>query len=467
MFRTFKLSLLGLLLSGCAVVGPNYSVPEIDTPQRFANGGVDALENAPSVPWWEELHDPILNTLLERGAAQNISIQAALSRMREAETGLRQSGLNAQVSGDLSAESQRGQLGDITDTRSNATFNGTYIFDLFGAIRRGQEAADANFDAARYDVGTVRLAYLSDITSAYLNARQFQQAAEITRQNIRSRTLTLSLVQERLASSAATQLELAQARALLRSAEADLPAQITNFEANVFAIATLLAEPALPLLEKLRKGAKQPVPDLATDYGVPADLLRNRPDIRFAERNLAVATASVGISEAALYPQLSLVGFVTLGVPDAWEFGPNLLFPVLNRGFLRASRDAAIEQAKQAELAWRQSVLSAAEEVQEALSRSIHLSRQVSIQRSAVTEARRAVTLSRELYGLNEITLTDVLDAERNALDEQLALSDNVRDFSLAWAQLQVATGKGWQAEILPQDEIAIAAGAQTSRKGP
>ena len=453
MIRVVQLSAVGLFLSGCGLVGPDYEPPIYDAPSRFVAGKTTSLQNAAQQQWWLGLHDKQLTALLTRGAAQNLSIQAALARMREAETGLRRVGLNEQLSGSIVGEAQRGEVNNVIDTRTRSTFNAAYVFDLFGGVRRGQENAAATFEAAQFDVGTVRLAYLSDIVSTYIQARQFQEAAEITRQNIRSRRLTLSLVQQRRDEAEATELELSQAKALLRSSEADLPAQVTGFEANVFALATLLAEPAMPLLAKLRQGAFQPIPRGFGDSGIPADLLRNRPDVRRAERTLAAATAAVGIAEAQLYPQLSLTGLVTLGSDDSWEFGPTLAYPVLNRGLLRANRDAAIEVAKQREIEWRQTVLSAIEEVQAALSRCIHLNRQVKLQRAVVDEAKRTLFLSRRLYELNEITLTDVLDAQRSVQLEQLELSANIRDFSLAWSQLQVAAGKGWLAESLALPE--------------
>ena len=232
-----------------------------------------------------------------------------------------------------------------------------------------------------------------------------------------------------------------------------LPMLQANFEASVFRIATLLAEPAGPILARMTQGAGQPTPNRGTATGTPADLLRNRPDIRAAERDLAAATAAIGVAEAELYPSLRLSGFVSEGDEEDWSFGPSLRLPVLNQGLLAARRNEAVARAEEAELIWRQEVLTAVEEVQTSDSALRYWRSQVGAQRAASDAAEEVRTLTRKTYEAGGTVLTDVLDAERRALDNRLVLMAGLRDLSKSWIQLQVATGRGWSDTPPPAED--------------
>ncbi len=437
-------------LASCVAVGPDYSQPQMSLSSHFVNGGSSALTDAAVQRWWTGLNDPLLNDLVNRGLGQNLDIKTARARISQAEAAARRSGLPSQVRGDLTAQAgrERESNGNIDDTNSVGA-DAAFVFDLFGGARRGREAAQANLTSARYDEGTVRLAYLAEITDAYVNARYFQNVAWITRQAIQSRRETLNIVTQQVNAGDATSVDEAQARALLRTAEAALPSQQANFEANVFRIATLLAEPAGPILARMTQGAGQPVPNQLTASGTPADLLRNRPDVRAAERDLAAATAAIGVAEAQLYPSLTLSGFISGGEDRTWAFGPTLRLPVLNRGVLTANRDEAEARAREAELAWRGTVLQAVEEVQSADSATRYWRSQVGAQRAAAQANNEVRELTSQTFRAGDTVLTDVLDADRRALDNRISLAANLRDLSKSWIQLQVATGRGW-ADRLP-----------------
>lgn len=413
----------------------------------FVDGGTSPLARAAVETWWVGLQDPLLDELVARGLGQNLNIRSARERIRRAEAATGRTGIAAQIDGGLSASArrERDSDGDIGN-RSALTASAEYVFDLFGRFRRGNEAARASLESARFDEGTVRLAYLSDIVDAYIKARYFQNIAWITRRAIQSRRSTLEIAHRQLDAGLATRLDVAQAEAALRTAEATVATQQANFEANVFRIATLLAEPAAPILAKMEAGARQPVPLPGTGTGTPADLLRNRPDIRAAERDLAAATAEIGVAEAALYPSLRLTGFVTESESNTWSFGPVLNFPVLNRGILTANRAEAEAEAAAAELAWRSAVLAAVEEVQSARSFTGYWRRQVAAQRAAVASTEEVYALSQRSYQSGDVLLSDVLDDERRVLESRMALAAGMRDLATSWLRLQVATGRGWLA---------------------
>jgi multidrug efflux system outer membrane protein len=441
------------LALGACTVGPDYRAPVIDLAGRYAHGAATPLPAAAAEPWWRELNDARLNAYVAQGNAANLTLAAALERIRAAEAALGRTGLNAATSGALSSDvTVTGGSSADPDWRANTRFGAAWVLDLFGAQRRGRERALAGFDAAQFDAGVARLALVSEITATYLRARHQQAAAAITRGSIARRGQLLGLVEELRQAGAATLLDVEQARALLKTAEANLPALEAGFEANVFRLATLLDRPAAPLLTEMREGAPQPRPRPVAEPGVPADLLRNRPDVRLAERRLAAAVAAVGVAEAALYPSVTLNGNIGLlqtgqgGTGNSWSFGPALNLPILNRGALQADREVARSEARQAELAWRAAVRVAVQEVQVALSQLHHLRRQVAATEESLVYTGRVLELSRASYRARETTLTEILDAEISLANGRIGLAGALRDQALAWAELQVAAGKGWAA---------------------
>ncbi|MEZ5762257.1 MAG: efflux transporter outer membrane subunit [Paracoccaceae bacterium] len=450
-----------LVVASCATVGPDYSPPAISLTSHFFGEASAPLVDAAYEQWWTGFDDPALNELVSRGLAQNLSIRGARERIRQAEAALARAGGAAQASGGISAEALRSRDGSGSiDTHEGLTGNAAFVFDLFGGFRRGREAAQANLEAARQDEGTVRLAYLSDIVDAYVAARYYQNTAWLTRQAIESRRATLAAVNRQLTAGDATRLEVTRAEASLRTAQATLPPAQSGFETNVFRIATLLAEPAGPIFERMKAGARQPLPRRAAGSGTPADLLRNRPDIRAAERDLAAATASIGVAEAALYPSLTLSGVVTDVEEHTWSFGPRLALPVFNRGLLDANRRQAVAVAAEAELAWRATVLNAVEEVQAARAQTIYWRRQVAAQRAAVESTTEVQALTRRSFDSGEILFSDVLDADRVSLESQMSLAAGARDLAISWVRLQVATGRGSQVglTVAPTGPMPLAA---------
>jgi multidrug efflux system outer membrane protein len=438
------------LLAACTV-GPDYKAPTIGLTARFAESGDATSDGDVALErWWTGFNDPTLNQLADRGLAQNLDILTAVERINQAQAAVRQTGLAAQVTGDVAADTLRSKEQGVIDTRSSATAAADYVIDLFGGEARARQQAEAQLEATELDVGTARLAYLSSLVGAYVDARYYQEAVAITRDLIESRSQTVELVQEQRASGLATDLDILQSEALLDETRATLPAFEQGYASSVFAIATLLATPAEPILSGMQRGARQPSPPRGAEGGVPADLLRNRPDVRSAERTYAAAVANVGVAEAALYPSLNLAGTVTSSNPSSWSFGPALVIPVLDQPFLRAGRDQAISEAKQAGLAWRQSVLSAVEDVQTAQGATIRGRRELAAQRSATDLYSRARDLSRETYEAGTTTFLDFLDAERSAGQTALALALSTRGLANDWVDLQIAAGRGWATQPPP-----------------
>jgi multidrug efflux system outer membrane protein len=413
------------------------------------------LQDASRTVWWTSFGDPLLNEIVEVGLKQNLDIQVAIERITAARAQLDRTGINSQFEGGISADARRIQPpnGPIIEPRGG-TADAFWVLDLFGGATRARQGAAANLEAVQFDSGTVRLAFLAEVLDAYNEARYNQAAAGITRQAIASRRQTLELVERRSASGEGTALELAQARSTLATAEANLPIFIGRYQENVFRIATLIAQPGSLVLQRMNAGRAQLRPRGGTPVGVPADILRNRPDVRSAERTLASATAAVGVAEAQLLPSLTLDGTIAVGTSaTTWGFGPSLLLPILNQPVLQANRRVAESNARQAELVWRATVLDAVEDTQSALALVRQWANQTAAFQRAVTASAEVLDLSRQSYEIGGTTLLDVIDAERLIAENQLQLASALRNWTSSYVQLQVGTGKGW---LVGVDQIYV-----------
>lgn len=437
--------LLGLFVAGCAV-GSDYQRPEISMQTRFVGGDADAIAAVATEQWWLNYNDATLSRFVTRGLAQNLDVMAAIEAIRQAQAELRETGINSALDGSLSGSSTRsgGDGSGGASTINSGELSASMVIDLFGGIQREREAAVASLTAARAEAETVRLAWLAELLSAYSDARYYQELLALTRTTISSREETVNITRNQFEAGAATEYELAEAQALLSNARAALPQYAAQFDANVYAIATLLNEPAGPIMAQMQNGSPQLSTPGDIRTGVPADLLRNRPDVRSAEADLAAAVAEVGVAEAALYPSLSLTG--TVGRTEnanAWSFGPQLSLPVFNQGQLRASRDAQLSVAKQSEIAWRSAVVSAVQDVQVAQSNLSRYRQRAVLLRTAADDYGHALALAQQNYRNGAITLLDLLETDRNTASARISAASAVNDAAQAWATLKIATGAG------------------------
>ncbi|WP_138472020.1 efflux transporter outer membrane subunit [Poseidonocella sp. HB161398] len=435
---------LALLAAGCAPVGPDYVRPEVALPAGYAEGGSSPIGEVAARKWWESYDDAMLDQLVARGLKQNLDIAGALERIRASEAALRATGGAAAVSGDAGGSYTRSG-GDglaVSDTGSGS-LSASLALDLFGGIRRGAQSAAADLAAAKADEGTVRLAYLSALAGAYIDARYYQESLALTRQDIALRRETLAMTRAKVDAGSATRYDQIQAEASLNGAEAELPGLESSFLTQIYAIATLLGEPSEPLIRQMEPGAAQPRARGGLSAGVPAELLRNRPDVRAAEQALVAATADIGVAEAELLPSITLSGSVVDSSGTSWSFGPSLSLPVLSQPRLRANRDQAISQAKQAELDWRAAILGAVEDVQAAESKWLRLRREAALRETSVASYTEAAAMSRRAYELGSLELGDLIDDEQTLANARLSLAGSVRNLAVEWATGQVALGAG------------------------
>ena len=450
-----------LLLSGC-VTGPDHTQPQTPLPEKFAEGGKKSNGEVAMAAWWTAFNDRRLNGLVEQGLDQNLDVLQALERISAAQANVVVAGAGGLPSLGLSGDeslSKTGGTGDYvtrtTDTTSTASggLSVSWLLDLFGQYRRAKEGATASLDAAYASADVAKLSYLSDLVTSYINARYYQERIAIARKNLASRRETLDLTKLQLEAGAASRLDVVQSEGLVNSTLADLPGLETNFRQSAHHIATLLGLPASALIADLQKGAPQPLARRSVNAGVPADLIRNRPDIRRAERELAAAVAEIGVAEAQLYPSITLGGSISpswistkslAGSLTSWSFGPSLTLPILDGGRLKANVDIAESSARGAYLAWKAAVLNAVEEVENALAAVNRDSQTVNALTATVRSYEEALSLSTASYKDGASSLLDVLDAQRSVSTAQASLAQAVQQMAADYVALNVAIGGGY-----------------------
>jgi len=434
-----------MLVAGCAV-GPNYQRPAVSLTTSFVGGEGSAAAKLAESAWWSQYNDAMLNSLIQRGLTQNYDIANAQEAIRQADAQLRETGVNSALSGSAAGSWTKagGDHGTATTTTKAGSLSADIVLDLFGGIRREREAAKANLDASFANLEVTRLSWLAEVIAAYSNARYYQQALELERQTIDTRQKTLDITQRQLDAGDSTTYEVAEAQATLDAAKANLPGYLAQFNANVFALATLVNEPAGPLLQQMQKGSAALRIPGSPGTGVPADLLRNRPDLRYYEALLHQQVAEIGVDEAAFLPSVSLGGTIgaTAGV-SSWSYGPSISLPIFNQGALHAARDAQVSAAKQAEITYRSEVASAVEDVQKAASNLKQYRLQTSALQRAASSYTKALDLAQTNYQNGAITLLDLLDTVESEASARMNALSAQNTAAQEWATLQIATGAG------------------------
>lgn len=436
-----------LALSACSQI--SYTAPEPDLPERFASDS--PARRAGANAWWASFQDRNLDSLISAGLARNLDVQQAVASVRAAQANARLVGANDLPQVGLDGAANRGEnsgSGVITETTS-VTLGVSWLVDLFGANQAARQGAAASLDAAYLSTEVARLTVASAIASAYVDLRYYQESLALTQQSLESRRRSLQMTRDQDELGGATRLDVLQAEQLVTQAEAALPAMEVGFEQAANRLATLTAGNTAQIRSSLSRGTGQPRARYRASVGVPADVIRVRPDVRVAERELAAAMARVGEARAAFYPQLTLSGSVTPtnisggSSMKTWGFGPQLSVPLFTGGANEARLSAAEAEAERARLAWQASVLNAVEEVENALSGYNRDARAVAANSRLVDNSRETVNLTRLSYELGEDGFFPVLDAERSLLTARQELANAVRQQALNFIALSAASAGG------------------------
>ncbi len=458
-------TLLGaVLLAGCATLGPDYGAPaasELGVPDRYVATPPQSLPTDLS-RWWERFDDPVLAQIVSEANAGNLDLAVAAARLTQAREALVQA--RAGRAPRVSASGGVGGSADVDgDTQANFSLgaDAAWEVDLFGRIRRGVEAARADAEATFFDREAIRVATAAEVASNYMQARLAQARLQVARDTLAIADQNLQIARWRVQAGLASSLDAEQARAQRAQTAATIPTLENDFNAAVYRLAVLTGRSpgaVTPLLAEPR-----PIPEAPQDLsvGVPADTLRQRPDVRAAERSLAAATARIGIAEAQLYPALQLTGSIggaglsIGGLVDAITgsvFG-GLSQLIFDGGAARSQVRAQRAVAEGALATYQQSVLTALEEVEDALSAlAAARARQVQFA-DALDAAQNTAILARSQYRAGLTDFQTLLEAERSLLSAGDGLAGSRGAEALALVQLYRALGGGWDAPAPPAIE--------------
>ncbi|SOC15892.1 multidrug efflux system outer membrane protein [Rhodobacter sp. JA431] len=429
-------------LAGCAQV--QYDAPLAVAPGRFDANAPARADRAEG--WWRAFRDSQLDALIAAGAARNLDVLQAVAAIDEARAnaGLARASDLPQLAGSASATHGNPQGAGMSNT-STVGLGSSWMLDLFGANRANRKAAAARLDAAYLSADVARLTMQQAIAQAYAELRFQQASIALTRRSIESRKRSLELTRAQVDSGAAGRLELLQAEQLVAEGEAQLPAFETGFDQALVQLASLTAQTVSSLRPSLQRGAPQPVPRYRASVGVPADVLRVRPDVQMAERLYAASVYDIGVAKAAFFPSVTLTGAITpTRVHDTtsitpWTLGPALDLPIFTGGANRANLRGAEARALEAKLAWEAAVLNAIDEVETALAAYTRDGRNIAAQRHLVDTSSETLELSRTNYSLGQGDFMTVLDAERTYLSAQQGLAQAQAQRAAHYITLSVA----------------------------
>lgn len=462
-------ALLAVALGGCAAVGPDYSEPQLAVPAGWSAGtGTDAMDAVLLARWWHGFGDPVLDRLVADALAANLDLAQARARLREARArrGVAGAALAPSVDASLSGSRSRssGQSGSgSTRELYSAGFDASWELDVFGGVRRSVEAAQADLEASVESLSDTRVSLAAEVALNYIDLRTAEQRLAIAEESIASRGENHQIIRWRQQAGLVSELDLAQATTDLESTRAVLPPLRTAVTEAKNRLAVLLGRNPGELESLVH--ADRPIPLAAAEIvaAIPADTLRQRPDVRVAERRLAAQTARLGEAEAARYPSFRLSGSLGLEALELdaladRDANTHSLFggitaPVFNAGRIAANieiQDALVEQAR---LAYRAAVLAALEEVENALTAVANTdARRVKLAEAAAA-ARTTLAIAEYRYASGLADFLSVLDAQRTqlSLDEQLAGSTG--ELARAQIRLYKALGGGWSTEPLPAKE--------------
>ena len=449
-------------LSACVSVGPDYRAPAVAVPEGWQavplEGSVAATPDG-LARWWEQLADPQLSSLVADALAANPGLDAARAALRAARASRDAAAAQRYPSVSASGGVTRSAALGAERTLYDAGFDAGWELDVFGGLRRAVEAAAAERDAALADLRAARVSLVAEVALNYIDLRAFQTRLAIARANLDSQTETLQITRWRAEAGLASALDVEQARSNREATRAQIPTLDTGRAGAEHRLATLTGRApgslhaALAAADGAREGLLPGLP-AGVALAIPAEALRQRPDIAAAERRLAAATARVGQAEAARYPSFSLggsIGLQALGLSTftgggqvARSLAASVSGPVFDAGRLRAQVEVQDALREQQLAAYRKAVLTALEEVHNALVALADGRRRQQALADAADAARNAALYARHRYASGLIDFQTVLSTERSllTLEDSLASAEAARLTALV--QLYKALGGGW-----------------------
>ena len=479
--------LLNLMLVGCTM-GPKYvQPPEMNIPEEWHSDVSEGMDSGDpeNFAWWESLNDPILNSLIKRVAEQNLDLFIAGTRILEVRAD--QKGKVAELYPHIDASTTCGHAYYSKDALINGIlgaafpahhhrsgkrnvdffeigFDASWEIDLFGATKHEISAGKARIESAEESLCDLWVTLSAEVARNYIELRSLQLRLNLTEKNIETQQDTLHLTQELLTIGSANAIDVLQANEQLNILAAQKPLLKLSIDKAIHRLSILLAHPPGELFTELCESKELPCLPCEKPIGLPSELLRRRPDIRKAERDLAAATESVGSAVASLFPRLSLYGFIgdisthlkslTSGASGAWFAAPQLLFPIFNSRLLTQDVDFNKIKNRQALFEYQKTVLAALEEVENAIA-SFHYEeeRNQHLEKVRMT-GQEAYQLTLQLYQRGLKDYLEVLIINRSLLASENAFIQSQTDLLLHYISLYKALGGGWIASQCMEENL-------------
>ena len=467
-------TILPALLTGC-VVGPNYEGPPGVASGERPGSTFRRADQAVTVPqppvarWWEGMGDAQLTTLIDRALASNPDVAIAEARIRKARASLREQRANQLPTvsasgtaivadlpaGSLALPTQGEQSDRIRAEFYNAGLDASWEIDLFGARRRAAEGAEAQAQAAEANRADAQVRLSAEVAQNYVTLRELQQRLILARRSAQLQQRSLALLQQREQRGASSRDEVVRLQTELTRTEAELLPLEGQIATTLDQLALLTGDE--PGAHDAALSAPAPIPTIpaAVPIGDPAAMLRRRPDIRAAERQLAASNAQIGVNVARQFPSVSIMGIVGLGGPDIGDVVDpdnvsSLLLPRINWSFLDFGRNRArVEQARadrdEAEAQYRKAVLSALSDAETSLTRFGNQRKNLASSVQSRNGARQSAAYAAQRFSRGAVPLTTSLDAERAALAADQSVLEATGELDRAFIALQKSIGLGWE----------------------
>ena len=465
-------AMLTLLAAGCShipSVGPNYQKPATKAPAQWTESlaGGETNSAAATEAWWKSFHDAELDSLITRAASSNLDLRIAQSRVREARAQYSGAFANLWPTVDGGGGYSRVRspeklpvLGDLQvpaygDDMHVAGFDASWEIDIFGGKRRAVEAANAQLSGAEFGQRDVMVTLLGEVARNYVELRGYQTRLAIAHQNIEAQEKSLGITQNRFTNGLATDLDVQQALTVLSTTRAAVPTLESLVQTTTHRIEVLLGQEPGSLHTELADVAPIPAQPPQVPVGLPSELLLRRPDVSRAERQLAAATANIGVARADLFPKFYLTGIAGLESASAddwftsgsrfWSVGPSVQWRIFDAGRIRANIKVKNAQQEQALAAYEQTVLTAFEEVENNL---VLYAKEQARRRSlqdAVNASQKTLDTANRLYATGLTDFIHVLDAERSLYSAEDALAQSDRTVSANLIALYKSLGGGWE----------------------
>jgi NodT family efflux transporter outer membrane factor (OMF) lipoprotein len=499
MLRTAAAIALCGAVSGCGLdgwiqngfkVGPQYTTPSAPISSQwidYRKGDGEPEQPVDLAEWWGVFNDPVLNNLMHDAHKQNLSLRQAAERIEQARAGRdlaignlfpqTQNVAGSHTVNKLSDREVPG-VGNEYFQNVNGGFNVGWELDFWGRFRRAVEASDATLEASIEDFDDVMVVLLADVARNYVQYRTFQERLFLARQNAEIQKQAFELAENNFKAGATTERDMQQAKQVYEQTNSLIPGLEAGVRITNNRICVLLGIPVQDLSPRLGETGKIPSAPVETAMGIPADLLRRRPDVRRAERIAAAQSAQIGVAVSDLYPHFAINGSIGLSaeyIGGLWHtpgsmagsFGPSFRWDILNYGRIESSIKGQEAKFREFMLGYQNAVLTANREAEDAVITFAKSREREAYLAKSVAAAKRTVQITYEQYRQGAVDFTPVFLFEGTLTEQQDAHAQAQGDIALSIVDLYRSLGGGWQSNDKPEGISGPPVPAPTTQRTP